>query len=258
MYQVRYGKVEPDRPLHPLDHDTSLNTTNPNALISGLEPKHAYSMYVVAGNNYGISLPSLVLIVNTTGPTSTSGIMRSVVGPPHALELLQQNVDTLTFSWLPPLFMPPDCIVSYVVHYKPVNGTELRFLPSNSAEKNITANNAMPTSIGNTLNSKPDGWIRVETRFNTMIITNLTYNTQYALTVQAKVTFRNVSLNTNTAMPASRRRVQFSGLSEMLLVWTDPAIPASVNLPMIIPNGPVIEGHNATVLCVALGKKKTK
>lgn len=254
-YQVRYGRVELDKPLHPLDHENSMNTTSPMALITSLEPEHTYSVYVVAGNSYGISLPSLVLLVNTS---QANGMLRSTVGPPHALELLHQSVDTLTFSWLPPLFLPPDCTISYVVHYRPVNGTELRFLPGGNSETAaaVASSNA---SIATTL-PKADGWIRVQTRFNTMIITNLTYNTQYALAVQAKVLFRNDSTAVSTesgilALPAIRRRIQLSGLSEMLLVWTDPAIPASVNLPVIIPNGPIIEGHNATALCVTSGKQ---
>lgn len=251
-YQVRYGRVEAGKPLHPLDHEHSMNTTSPMALVTGLEPEHAYSVYVVAGNSYGISLPSLVLLVNTS---QANGMLRSTVGPPHALELLHQSVDTLTFSWLPPLFLPPDCSISYIVHYRPVNGTELRFLPGGNAEAAaaVAAFNAPVTTP-----MKSDGWIRVQTRFNTMIITNLTYNTQYALAVQAKVTFRNETTPVSTEvgapfLPAVRRRLQLSGLSEMLLVWTDPAIPASVNLPVIIPNEPVIEGHNATALCVASG-----
>lgn len=38
-----------------------------------------------------------------------------------------------------------------------------------------------------------------------------------------------------------------------MLVWTDPAIPASVNLPVIIPYGPIVESTNVSLLCVAMG-----
>jgi hypothetical protein len=253
-YQVRYGRVNASNPLHPLDHEFTQNTTSSMALITGLESEHTYSVYVLAGNSYGVSLPSLVLLVNTS---QAEGMLRSVVGPPHALELLHQSVDTLTFTWLPPLFMPPDCVVSYVVHYRPVNGTELRFLPGSKPETAAAAATAISSKP---VNTPVDGWIRVSTRFNTMIITNLTYNTQYALGVQARVTFRNetsalMNATVVPALPAARRRVQVSGLSETLLVWTDPAIPASVNLPLIIPNGPIFEGQNTTALCVATGKQ---
>ena len=111
------------------------------------------------------------------------------------------------------------------MNYKTVNGTELDYIPT-----------------------VKDKWIKVETRFNTMIITNLTYNTQYAIGVQAKVVYHNSSKEDK-----EKNRIEISQLSEMLLVWTDPIIPASVNLPVTIPAGPIIEGHNLTALCVCSG-----
>lgn len=108
-YQVRYGKVDPDKPLHPLEHNQSLNTSYPNAMLTGLEKGVVYSIYVVAANSFGISLPSLVLLVNTT--EDARGLIKSGVGAPHALEVIYQNVDSITFSWLPPLFIPPDTVM---------------------------------------------------------------------------------------------------------------------------------------------------
>lgn len=107
-YQVRYGKVDLEKPLHPLEHNQSLNTTYPNAMLTGLEKGAVYSVYVVAANNFGISLPSLVLLVNTT--EDARGLIKSGIGSPHALEVIYQNVDSITFSWLPPLFVPPDVV----------------------------------------------------------------------------------------------------------------------------------------------------
>ncbi|XP_015790397.1 Ig-like and fibronectin type-III domain-containing protein 1 [Tetranychus urticae] len=216
-YQVRYVKTDMAAPLHPLEHTSSVNITGTTeTIIKGLEPDSVYSMYVVALNDFGISLPSLVLLINTTDEThpGASGLPKSAtVGPPHDIEVLLQTVDSLTFKWLPPLYIQPDRTVSYIVYYRAVNGTEVELLPK-ATEK----------------------WIRVETNYNSMIITNLTYNTQYAIGIQSK-TDRN----------------ETSALSEIVLVWTDPAIPASVNLPLIIPAGPVVEGTNITILCVAMG-----
>ena len=113
------------------------------------------------------------------------------------------------------------------MNYKTVNGTELDYIPT-----------------------VKDKWIKVETRFNTMIITNLTYNTQYAIGVQAKVSYFNSSRDDKDK---EKNRIEISPLSEMILVWTDPIIPASVNLPVTIPAGPIIEGHNLTALCVCSG-----
>lgn len=113
------------------------------------------------------------------------------------------------------------------MNYKTVNGTELDYIPT-----------------------VKDKWIKVETRFNTMIITNLTYNTQYAIGVQAKVVYNK---SKDGDKEKEKSKIEISALSEMILVWTDPAIPASVNLPVTIPAGPIIEGHNLTALCICSG-----
>jgi len=115
---------------------------------------------------------------------------------------------------MPPLYVPPDSSIKYIVHYKAVNGT--------AVDKKNEAND----------------WTMIETSFNTMFLMNLTYDTEYAITIQA--------IN-------DRDRSIKSSLSEVALVWTDPAIPASVNLPVIIPAGPIIEGSNVTFMCIGLG-----
>lgn len=216
-FQVRYGKADSDIPLHPLEHTSSVNTTQPNVILTGLEPNTRYSLYVVGSNSYGISLPSLVLIVNTTSANGgqDSKMISSNMGPPHAIQVLHQSTDTITFKWMPPLYVPPDSKVKYIVHYKAVNGT--------AVEKGL------PVS---------KDWQLIETTFNTMFLMNLTFDTEYAITIQA--------IN-------DRNREMRSSLSEVALVWTDPAIPASVNLPVIIPAGPIIEGSNVTFMCIGVG-----
>jgi hypothetical protein len=217
-FQVRYGKADSDIPLHPLQHEASYNTSSTNAILTGLEPGSRYSMYVFASNLYGISLPSLVLVVNTSqekGPDST--MIQSNIGPPHSITVLHQSVDTITFKWMPPLYVPPDSKIKYIVHYKAVNGTATAGSGNVSSDKD---------------------WSIIETSFNTMFLMNLTYDTEYAITIQ--------SIN-------DRDRSIKSVLSEVALVWTDPAIPASVNLPIIIPAGPIIEGSNVTFMCIGIG-----
>ena len=217
-YQVRFGQADSDIPLHPLEHDMSLNVTKSNAILTKLAPGTRYSLYVVASNMYGISLPSLVLVVNTTEEADARTTMiQSSLGPPHSIQFLHQSVDTITFKWLPPLYVPPDSNIAYTVHYKPVNGTASETAGSQS-DKN-----------------RP--WKTIDTVYNTMYITNLTYNTEYALAVQARTDKSGLK----------------SSLSEVALVWTDPAIPASVNLPVIIPAGPITEDSNVTFMCIGVG-----
>lgn len=40
---------------------------------------------------------------------------------------------------------------------------------------------------------------------------------------------------------------------KVVLAWTDAAIPAYVNLPLIAPIGPIREGSNITVACLGYG-----
>lgn len=221
IYQVRYGKTDEDIPLHPLEHDKSVNTTSTNIIINNLTPSTRYSFYVVSSNSYGISLPSLVLIVNTTDKDDTGdtkSLVKSNIGPPHSIQLLHQSVDSITIKWLPPLYLSPDIRIRYIIHYKPINGTA-------AGSKSIDELENAPWSI-------------LQTTYNTMYITNLTYDSEYAIAIQAV-----------NEMDSSVK----SSLSEIVLVWTDPAIPASVNLPVIIPAGPIYEGSNVTFMCIGIG-----
>ena len=45
-YQVRFGTSDSDIPLHPLEHDQSVNSTKPSVILTGLQPGTRYSMYV--------------------------------------------------------------------------------------------------------------------------------------------------------------------------------------------------------------------
>lgn len=229
-YQVRFGESDSDVPLHPLEHDNSVNSTKTSLILSSLKPNTRYSMYVVASNSYGISLPSLVLVINTTNADGDKRTMvSSSIGPPHSLQVLHQSVDTITIKWLPPLYVPPDTSVSYIVYYKPVNGTVM------------TMNNTTSSA------EDDDYWLTIPSIYNTMYLTNLTYNTEYAVTVQAVT-----GQSTTSASESDPRRLE-STHSEVILVWTDPAIPASVNLPVIIPSGPITEDSNVTFMCIGIG-----
>lgn len=213
-YQVRYGKTDQSIPLHPLEHTNSQNSSQTKAIIEGLDPNTHYSIYVTAHNLYGVSLPSLVLLVKTMGEDESeqTSIVHSRLGPPHSLELIHQTVDSITLKWLPPLYVPTDSVINYIVYYKAINGTAVKSSPSK------------------------DSWFSVVTPYTTIYLTNLTYNTEYALAVQS-ISERN---ETSTS-------------SEIILVWTDPPIPAAVQMPLVIPAGPIVEGTNITVMCIGMG-----
>lgn len=187
-------------------------------------------------------------------------MVQSSLGPPHSLQVLHQSVDTITLKWLPPLYVPPDSTVSYIVYYKPMNGTVIESVVS-GMDKSAGGS----SSAGTTTTTEKSGeeiaaemeWISIPTTYNTMYLTNLTYNTEYAVTVQA-VTGMDQSDLTGSGLTGSEgsksdpRRLE-SSHSEVILVWTDPAIPASVNLPVIIPSGPITEDSNVTFMCIGIG-----
>ena len=192
-------------------------------------------------------------------------MVQSSLGPPHSLQVLHQSVDTITLKWLPPLYVPPDSTVSYIVHYKPVNGTVIESIVSGT-DKSAGGSSSAETK---TTTEKPAEeieaemeWISIPTAYNTMYLTNLTYNTEYAITVQAVTGMDQSDLTgsglTRSGLTGSEgsksdpRRLE-SSHSEVILVWTDPAIPASVNLPVIIPSGPITEDSNVTFMCIGIG-----
>ncbi|XP_035227857.1 Ig-like and fibronectin type-III domain-containing protein 1, partial [Stegodyphus dumicola] len=80
-----------------------------------------------------------------------------------------------------------------------------------------------------------DSPFRQATVNNYITLDNLTVNTQYAIAVRA------------------RSRHEESPLSEIILAWTDPAIPAFLNPPVVVPPETIVEGANVTLLCVATG-----
>lgn len=92
----------------------------------------------------------------------------------------------------------------------------------------------LPVSQSGTL---LDAGMTQDTMFTSAEIVNLTASTQYAIAVRAQ-----------NAMGHS-----YSVLSEILLAWTEAPTPAFVNPPLIIPAGPIIEGRNITIMCIALG-----
>ncbi|GBN19990.1 hypothetical protein AVEN_189665-1 [Araneus ventricosus] len=208
-FEVRYTETQEKIPPHPLDYGYVDNTTENNFALKELKSDAYYSIYVVTVNEFGSSLPSLVLLVHTPERDEIyNETIEASLGPPHSLEVTHQTMDSVSVSWRSPFHVPANSSLAYLVFYKPVN---------NSGD-----------IVG-------DSSLKVATVLNHLTLTNLTVNTQYAIAVQA------------------RTGHQESPLSETVLAWTDPAIPAFVNPPVVVPPEPIVEGANVTLLCVATG-----
>lgn len=207
-FEVRYTETQEKIPPHPLDYGYAENTTETSFALKNLKEDTYYSMYVVAMNEHGSSLPSLVLLVHTPERDDIyNESIEATLGPPHSLEVTHQTMDSVSLTWRSPFHVPANSSLSYLVMYQPANST---------------------SDIEDSLH-------RLATVSNIITLDNLTVNTQYAIAIKA------------------RTGRQESPLSETVLAWTDPAIPAFLNPPVVVPPEPIIEGANVTLLCVATG-----
>jgi len=67
QYVVHFSMVEQSAAtLSSLELDQQFNVTEPNAFIGSLKPNKLYNFFVLASNEYGTSLPSSLLTINTT------------------------------------------------------------------------------------------------------------------------------------------------------------------------------------------------
>ncbi|KAG9508936.1 Ig-like and fibronectin type-III domain-containing protein 2, partial [Fragariocoptes setiger] len=237
--------------LHPLDHNWIIRTNDTKLTLTRLRPKMRYSAYVTAQNAYGVSLPSLVLLVNTANdnndnddPHSTSTTVHASLSGPHSLEVVHQDTESIGLKWMAPLFVNADAQLKYRVYYKCVNTTVVTPTTSNMNSTIATAdpagqqqnnNNSVSTLSVNFESGVADkNWTMVETSDTQIVLRNLRYSSQYAIGVQA----------------LSQTRA--GHVSELVLVWTAKPVPPTLNHPLVI--GQPIEGNNITVMCVALGQ----
>lgn len=217
-------------PLHPLEHNLILTTNKTEATIDKLKSNSRYSVYVTAENPYGISLPSLVLVIQTPderdmndGFNLDSYNRRATLGAPHSLEILRSDTESIVLKWIAPLFISNDAQIKYRIFYK--------LLGSQNASAETTTASSNGNGAAQQLSSN---WTVVETSDTSVLLRNLRYSSQYAITVQA--------FNKQT----------LGHMSEILIASTAKPVPPTLNHPLII-NSP-IEGHNITIMCVALGQ----
>ncbi|XP_075547346.1 Ig-like and fibronectin type-III domain-containing protein 2 [Dermacentor variabilis] len=206
QYQIRYEAINGTVPPHPAEYTQEVNVTTTMAIVDKLTPKTSYSFYVVAANEQGFSVPSLIILLTTPEKGVDEKGIQSMVSPPYGVEVLHAAVDAIALKWLPPLHLPLQSNLSYIVRFAPVN-----------------------------VSNDDNRWTSVATPYTSVIIGNLTFNTQYAISIMA--------------MSGGKASLP----SETVLAWTDAAIPAFVNLPLVIPSGPIMEGINMTVMCIGVG-----
>lgn len=241
-YHIRYQQLQSEQgdqnpgsdlsaliavvPLHPLEHNHIVSTNKTEATIDKLRPGNRYSIYVTAENPYGISLPSLVLVIQTPandGVSNDDYKRRATLGPPHSLEVLRSDTESMVLRWSSPLYVENDGHIRYRVFYKLMGPLS----PTSNSE--IESNNGGNGEVAQVSSN----WTVLETSDTSILLKNLAYSSQYAITVQAF------------------SKTMRGHMSEILLAATAKPVPPSINPPMII-NQP-IEGKNISIMCVALG-----
>jgi hypothetical protein len=176
-FLVQYGKVDNMtmyETVIKLDHE--LTTTENEIELQGLDVNTLYRIMVVARNEHGNSLPSSMLLINTS-ITDTDAIIFGAPSPPHTLSVSTHGATYVALAWQPPEFSHPHEKISYRLYHRSGN--------------NVTI---------------------ADTKMLWARLNRLTPNTQhifYLVAIGEK----------GTSMP-----------SETLVAWTDPALPAFIDV----------------------------
>lgn len=85
----------------------------------------------------------------------------AVLSPPYGVEVIHSTVRSIAVKWQPPIHVPPHQEILYTVYYQATNATG-----------NVTEQDELPNTV--------------TTMFTQLLLTNLTYDTQYKISVQAR------------------------------------------------------------------------
>lgn len=89
-----------------------MNTTDTAIDLENLEPHSLYRISVVARGVHGSSLPSAMLLINTTNIDYKTKVF-GAPSPPHLLTLESHSATWVQISWQPPEFSHPHESISY-------------------------------------------------------------------------------------------------------------------------------------------------
>ncbi|XP_023302537.2 Ig-like and fibronectin type-III domain-containing protein 1 [Lucilia cuprina] len=198
---------------------TSELITNETSIdLINLEPHALYRIMVLTRGKFGTSLPSSMLLINTTEINNSSSSnsdgntekvdqqqSKHIYGapsPPHSLAIIAHSATWMQLTWQPPEYSHPHEKITYRVYHKPM---------------------------------KSDKFNKIETKVAWLRMNNLKPSSQHILYVEAVG-------EKATSLP-----------SETLVAWTDPALPAFVDPPTVHPADNIPEGGSMTILCLALG-----
>lgn len=177
-YLVQYGKVNNMtmyETVLKLEHE--INTTDTDIDLNDLDANRLYRIAVISRGKYGNSLPSAMLLINTTSNTETESLIYGAPSPPHSLVVSGHGATFITINWQPPEFSHPHEKIAYRLFHR-------------------TGNN----------------FTIVDTKLLWVRLPSLLPNSQHIFYLTAIG-------SKGTSLP-----------SETLVAWTDPAIPAVIDV----------------------------
>lgn len=157
-----------------LEHETPSSDTEID--LNNLDVNTLYRIMVIARGAFGNSLPSSMLLINTS-KTNNDALVYGAPSPPHSLVVSSHGATYITVSWQPPEFSHPHERISYRMFHRSGN--------------NVTV---------------------ADTKMLWARLNRLTPNTQHIFYLTAIG-------SKGTSLP-----------SETLVAWTDPALPAFVDV----------------------------
>jgi hypothetical protein len=98
-YLVQFGKVDNMTMYETiLKLESEINTKETEITLNDLKPNTIYRIVVLSKNEYGTSLPSSELLINTS--TLSIGIKNAVSSPPHSLVTTSHGTTFITVSYI--------------------------------------------------------------------------------------------------------------------------------------------------------------
>ena len=176
-FLVQYGKVDNMTMYETvIKLESEVASTESEIDLTTLEPNTLYRLMVIARGKFGNSLPSSMLLINTS-KTNSDALVFGAPSPPHSLVVSSHGATFITVSWQPPEFSHPHERISYRMFHRSGN--------------NVTI---------------------ADTKMLWARLNRLTPNTQHIFYLTAIG-------SKGTSLP-----------SETLVAWTDPALPAFVDV----------------------------
>ncbi|XP_037904934.1 Ig-like and fibronectin type-III domain-containing protein 1 isoform X1 [Hermetia illucens] len=127
-FLVQYGKVNNMTMYETVVKlDNELNTTETEIELNNLEPLSLYRILVVARGKHGSSLPSSVLLINTTNQDSSMA-MYGAPSQPHSLTVTAHSATWVTIAWQPPEFSHPHESITYKVYHKATSAEKYQII----------------------------------------------------------------------------------------------------------------------------------